>query len=816
MAKQAKTNARVVWTHEYAIDADALRRYARTEAAQRVSKRSGMTHKRMIEMLLKTVDEGMCKVEYKHDEVADALLDARHITHARMFPVDYLSCVFQLPGRQVPVRALALHENYFEVDDSKCFHRIIVGTSSNTDARDVAMRIIREGDTVYQEIAKMYNLTPDQIKDAFHAFSNGKQIMNWKRDVGRVDQPTHPFIEQYVAAQSDLTEELARANADAVKLIQDKFPTKRDEKGKEIPRDPKMAWKFFYCAQFEARSLEIKMRMCRERGIPIGPPMHDGLAVAKRTTSGDIVNPELLAHNMSVEISKELGFEMIVKAKMMTPPVIRENWCFDRTHYSEGAEDKDALAWLQRHFACITGQKSDIVVELKYTPSTNRIATAIVRSSSETLRVHRGIYRPPTGKQKTGTPLLEWYLANLQRREHHAIGMYTTPAMAAAHPHNLNTFGGLPFDVRFEEEGLRKGSGPRFEVAASEEEPAWRELDDFDFILWHLRYNLCGGDREAFAYTIQVFFWHFQHRVKPGVLVAFFGPQGTGKSALFGRNAVGPGLLWRCYNEYAQKYSDADSMLHDFNADAMGKMYCCLEEVRAGNGARNTDKMKDMITEGSLRVIPKGVDAFHVPDHRLFVAMTQKEDAFPVERGDRRYMLNRGRKDYSQLEVDRGNLPEEEYKAFCTRLNRVAHSDEVAYAFFRLGMLADLSTFNVHAPVLTECKRERQQAGGCRIEHFLEDVASGEHEIFGDFLPTEDGGDGEGDGVTAWLTLAKFYEQFCQWHRMRYRNGAWIDPANALAFAKGLRVYQDVLLQIKPGRNVKYAVMLRDGVDGEP
>ena len=82
---------------------------------------------------------------------------------------------------------------------------------------------------------------------------------------------------------------------------------------------------------------------------------------------------------------------------------------------------------------------------------------------------------------------------------------------------------------------------------------------------------------------------------------------------MFGYNASSPGLMYRIYAQHAHKFSDVDTLLRDFNADSINKMYCALEEPRAGCGKRNTDKLKDLITEGqpnpeALRALPQTME----------------------------------------------------------------------------------------------------------------------------------------------------------------------------------------------------------------
>ena len=174
-----------------------------------------------------------------------------------------------------------------------------------------------------------------------------------------------------------------------------------------------------------------------------------------------------------------------------------------------------------------------------------------------------------------------------------------------------------------------------------------------------------------------------------------------------------------------------------------------------------------------MRVEKKGIDPFMLPDHRVFYAMSQHESAFEIKRDDRRVCLNRGRGLYTQESVDLGTLERDEFQAFCTRLNSVKNDDEVAYRIFRMGMLADLSAFNVHMPVITECKRQQQRIGECRVVKFLEECRTGEFRLVD--VKFEDG----------WMVRIKpkeFWDSFVCWHRRSYIR-EFIVPENKEAFS---------------------------------
>ena len=334
------------------------------------------------------------------------------------------------------------------------------------------------------------------------------------------------------------------------------------------------------------------------------------------------------------------------------------------------------------------------------------------------------------GSSKT-TSLLAWYLElNPERRTADQLQMWTSPEDAAAHPRDLNIFGGLHFDERhFQEGGGKTPFRDPFPRSPSMfKGVGWRETDGLQFVLWHIKFVLCNSDDGAFAYLMQWFGYTLQTRLKPGVLVCLYGAPGVGKSALVGKNSSGPGILARIYTTYYQKVSKIEQVLNDFNVSSMNKLFCCLEEATPYRKAqRNSDQLNDFITEGTLRVEPKGIDAFEVNDYRAFVCCTNNADAFRITEGDRRFLMLEASDRYSQKAVDEKRCTSQERKEYMAKLDAVKNDEEVAYAFFRYAMLLDLKGYNVHEPYQTELHTEQKSHNECALKCFLMAVKSGEY-----------------------------------------------------------------------------------------
>ena len=270
----------------------------------------------------------------------------------------------------------------------------------------------------------------------------------------------------------------------------------------------------------------------------------------------------------------------------------------------------------------------------------------------------------------------------------------------------------------------------------------------------------------CFAYLVQWSAFIIQERREPCVMPIVCAPQGSVKSAIFGHNQTCPGPYMCIFGTYAYKLNDIEQLTQKHNTAGMGKLYCVLEEASPYRRAhRASDKLKDIIDSEIQRIEPKGVDDFEVSDHRAFVGMTNNEDAFPGEQGNRRYLALRSDPHFSKPSVDNGRVPEEERDAFCAKFDKLKNDDELAYKFFEYCMLLDLGDSKLHLPPRTEMLKDMQKHIECALRSFLAAVKSGEWGS-GTFTPrseTDEEANQRANNELAELNAHELYEKFRTW-----------------------------------------------------
>ena len=773
---------------KYSVDLAGLQQYAATEEAGRTKAchdikelRAALTEREVIERFLQHVvptanGDGLCTVSYTRSEVGQALLEAGLVQHSRLYPDTYWSCATQLGEK---LRNIALGKFYVEMDDKDAFHKLLQARTVNSEAKEVIERIISDR-KLKEELSLHYFDVVDRQKDVktlLHRVSNGGSSREWQKESG-ISRADHLFVLDLQRFTSQVAEELAATGEGpaAISLIAERFPLKKRRVPKpedptkfkliEVARDPARCWKSYLLQHDEARGLLAKMQTAARLRIPIGPPLHDCLFVSKE------LDEEAVAAAMTQAVAGAVDVQVLVRPKRIPRPIEDRNFHlnFDPARFREGdfvsnayltsqAEVDQSLgeynSWLGRFFVAIIDEINPLIAQVFYSPGTDRVDNVVCRTPKDTRLIFLDmdiVTRVPVGRKGgQSCPLLEWYLRyNPRRHTKEHVNMWTSPEDIEAHPNDLNIFGGLDFDERFRDDpdkplrapfrdplptsgllprcaaGL-KGAAQTSVLGADAE---WRTLEGLPFIIWHVKYILCGGHEPAFGYTMQWFAYTFQERKKPGVMLQMLGEEGIGKSAIFGHNQTGPGIIKRIYGRYFQWTDDIDSLLGKFNGQSMDRLFCVMEEAGTyRKGHKDHNKMKSMITEGVMNVELKHINAVTKNDHRAFAMLTNNRDSLKITDGARRFLCLEGNGALSQKAVDEGTCSKDTRHEYMAKLDRTKNDEEVAYAFFKYCMLLDLSCFRVEEPPRTALFEEQRSHNECALKLFLRDVESGAYPL---------------------------------------------------------------------------------------
>ena len=160
---------------------------------------------------------------------------------------------------------------------------------------------------------------------------------------------------------------------------------------------------------------------------------------------------------------------------------------------------------------------------------------------------------------------------------------------------------------------------------------------------------------------------------------------GTGKS-LIGYT------LGRIYGKNFVEIRQAD-LHNNFNEWAENKQFVLGDDVTGSDKRQDADMLKKLITQRELRVNPKYIPSYVVPDCLNYLFTSNQPDAFFLEDTDRRFFIH---------EVTIDPLPEDFYMDYQLWLETGG-----AEAVFHHLQHLDLGDFNPAAPALRTAAKER-------------------------------------------------------------------------------------------------------------
>jgi Family of unknown function (DUF5906) len=158
---------------------------------------------------------------------------------------------------------------------------------------------------------------------------------------------------------------------------------------------------------------------------------------------------------------------------------------------------------------------------------------------------------------------------------------------------------------------------------------------DWSLMRRHIEEVLAAGDAEADAYILNWCAWAVQHPAEPAeAALVLKGGKGIGKGTL-------GNTLVHIFGQHATHISSIRHLIGHFNAHLRD---CCLlfadEAYWPGDKAAE-GQLKRLITEPTLQIEPKFVDAMTVPN-MLHVIMASNEDwTVPASEHERRYAVFR-------------------------------------------------------------------------------------------------------------------------------------------------------------------------------
>ena len=144
---------------------------------------------------------------------------------------------------------------------------------------------------------------------------------------------------------------------------------------------------------------------------------------------------------------------------------------------------------------------------------------------------------------------------------------------------------------------------------------------------------LAAGDQEAFEYILNWTAWALQNPGKPAeVVLVFKGGRGTGKG-LFGR------VLRDVFGQHGRHISSATHLAGRFNAHFADTAFLFADEAFWPGDKSAEGSLKRMITEPTLFIERKGVDAYEVANALKIMMASNEAWVVPAGMDERRFAV---------------------------------------------------------------------------------------------------------------------------------------------------------------------------------
>lgn len=229
--------------------------------------------------------------------------------------------------------------------------------------------------------------------------------------------------------------------------------------------------------------------------------------------------------------------------------------------------------------------------------------------------------------------------------------------------------------------------------------------------------NLLG--EEYMNYSLAVFARRLQTPAKRAYILQllYSQPEGTGKNTWFKifREIFGK-------DKFAQLES-ADDLFSSHSTEEEGRLFVLVDEAKGIDNYKNADKLKARITSDSIRINPKGIQAYELPNNCDYLQTTNNYNCLPQTDQSRRF---------APIEVSNHYVNN---VSFFTQFNNNIIDNETSlrciYEYlmnFNINKIIPSGNFQNHIPN-TEFKNALNEDNRNRVDLFIEAIANYEVDI---------------------------------------------------------------------------------------
>ncbi|MEO1047272.1 MAG: primase-helicase family protein [Pseudomonadota bacterium] len=152
-------------------------------------------------------------------------------------------------------------------------------------------------------------------------------------------------------------------------------------------------------------------------------------------------------------------------------------------------------------------------------------------------------------------------------------------------------------------------------------------------MLAHMLDHMCDGDQKVLDWVLG---WlaHAVQRPDETITTALVlaGPQGSGKNVFVK-------LLFELFAPHTLMCTQSGQLVGNFNAHLMDKAFVFANEAFFAGNKKEANVLKSLVTDETMMVEPKGVDAFQVRKHFRLILASNEARVVDLETDDRRYCV---------------------------------------------------------------------------------------------------------------------------------------------------------------------------------
>ena len=152
---------------------------------------------------------------------------------------------------------------------------------------------------------------------------------------------------------------------------------------------------------------------------------------------------------------------------------------------------------------------------------------------------------------------------------------------------------------------------------------------------YNLKKYLCSDNEDFFNYFERYIAHMIQHPTDvSGIMVIFSGAQGTGKDLMveFISAMIG--------NHLYLSIGKMSDLFANFNSGHQGKLLIRINEINdKGVQFEKHNELKNILTSKTVRIEPKGIDAYEHEHYSRYIGFTNKRNILQVEETDRRLAM---------------------------------------------------------------------------------------------------------------------------------------------------------------------------------